>query len=264
MHFITQKTRILGILLFSIACGCLSSVSAQPYLVHLWTYDSDSVTPDPLDSREILNVGLNSTVSTSGSIAFTVVTGLSENNSEQSLFWFDKDQTDTDNPEPAYASPTWENARLVPMVFRQDHLLYLKNGDELHSLYREEGVFSDDTIGGPFATTDSAWMVEKARSPGVMYVFEGGVGDTSFKLHAYEIYPVDTAELLEPVTIEVDADNITLHFSTVEGAMYQLESATEMTNWTIDGAQIVGNGSELSIQRPVPETGQVIYRLRKL
>ncbi len=216
-----------------------------------------------MDAREILNVGLNSTVSSSGSIAFTVVTGLSENNSEQRLFWFDKDQADTDNPAPAYASPTWENERILPMVFRRDHLVYSVDGTELHSLYREDDAYTDQTI-GTFATTDTSWMVEKARSPGVMYVFEAGVGDTSFKLHAYQILPVATDELLEPVTVGVDGDNITLYFATVADAMYQLESSADMATWTADGAQIVGNGAQLLIQRAAPESGEMFYRLRKL
>ncbi|WP_309009131.1 hypothetical protein [Pelagicoccus sp. SDUM812005] len=252
------KLLVLGSL-----CACLGSLSAAPYLTHLWTYDSGAVSPDPVDAREILNVGLNSTVSSSGSIAFTVVTGQSENNSEQRLFWFDKEQADTDNPAPAYMSPTWENERLLPMVFRRDHLVYSVDGDELHSLYREDDVFTDATI-GTFATLDTSWMVEKARSPGVLYVFEGGVGDTSFKLHAYQILPVSTDELLEPVTVGIDGANMTLYFVTVADAMYQLESSPDMATWTADGAQIVGNGAQLLIQRAAPETGEMFYRLRKL
>ncbi|MDQ8198768.1 hypothetical protein QEH56_11440 [Pelagicoccus enzymogenes] len=252
------KVLVLGSL-----CGDLGSLSAAPYLTHLWTYDSSTINPDPVDAREILNVGLNSTVSSSGSIAFTVVTGLSENNSEQRLFWFDKDQDDTDNPAPAYMSPTWESERLLPMVFRRDHLVYSVNGDELHSLYREDDAFTDQTI-GTFTSADTSWMSEKARSPGVLYVFEAAVGDTSFKLHAYQILPVATDELLEPVTVGVDGDNITLYFQTVADAMYQLESSSDMATWTEDGAQIVGNGAQLLIQRAAPESGETFYRLRKL
>ncbi len=265
MHLLTQKSRKLSVLLLGVICGCLSTLNADsPYLVHLWTYDSATISPDPVDSREILNVGLNSTVSSTGSIAFSVVTGLSENNSEQRLFWFDKDQADTDNPTPAYSSAAWESVSLLPMVFRKDQLAYLKDGTDLYSVYREEGVFAPEELIGTFATTDSSWMVEKARSPGVMYVFEAGVGDTSFKLHAYQILPVDTSELLEPITVGVDSENVSMHFNTVADAMYQLEVSTDMTTWTADGAQIVGNGAELLLQRAAPETGQNFYRLRKL
>lgn len=258
MHLPISKSRVLSLLFLGAVCGCLSNLSAAPYLVHLWTYDSSTVSPDPVDAREILNVGLNSTVSTSGSIAFTVMTA-----SEQRLFWFDKEQADAANPAPAYMSPDWGSESLLPMVFRKDHLVYSKNGNELHSLYRENDVYADATI-GTLSTTDSSWMVEKARSPGMMYVFEAGVGDTSFKLHAYQIFPVATAELLEPVVVGVDGDNITLYFTTVADAMYQLESSSDMATWTADGAQIVGNGAQLLIQRAPPESGEMFYRLRKL
>jgi hypothetical protein len=90
------------------------------------------------------------------------------------------------------------------------------------------------------------------------------VGDTSFKLHAYQILPVATDELLEPVTVGVDSGNVTLYFATVADAMYQLETSSDMTTWTADGAQIVGNGAQLLIQRSAPETGEAFYRLRKL
>lgn len=138
----------------------------------------------------------------------------------------------------------------------KDHLYSLEKGD------------ADPTLIDSFATGDAtSWMIEQSRGPGVLYIFEAELFATSFKVHAYQIDPASTDELLVPTIIGVEGGNtISLEFPAVADAMYQIETTTDLiaAPWTADGTQITGNDTNILIQRNAPASGNVFYRIRKL
>jgi hypothetical protein len=249
--------------------GLIQSLLATAPLTKLWTYDS-GVLPD---GRMIFNAGLTPTVGTDGSLAFSVYVQDDLGLPEYSLFWFEKEQADPNNPIPLLAT-IWSADKPQPVAVRLNHLMYMQkgllSGDTVKKdhLYSFEKGDADPTLIDSFATDDTtAWMIEQSRGPGVLYIFEAQVGDTSFKLHAYQIDPASTDELLVPTIIGVEGGNtISLRFPAVADAMYQIETTTDLSavEWTADREQIAGNDTNILMQRPAPASGNVFYRIRKL
>ncbi|ADE55060.1 hypothetical protein [Coraliomargarita akajimensis] len=255
--------------LLAALAGFVAQVQAQTTtpLSLLWTYDSGTLP----DGRTLASVGVVPTVGSDGSVAFSIVVQQGDSSAEQRIYWIDKEQADTDNPVAIFES-SWSSDQYQVLAVRLNHLIYAEidsgaSTTDIFSLVRDPGATG---VGSPSAATATIAssavnsMVEQSRGPGVAYVFEGDFGDTSFKVHAFEILPVDTAELLEPTVIGVDSENVTLRFESVADAMYQLERSSDLSTWVTDGDQVVGNGVTLILQRPLPSTGQEFYRLRKL
>lgn len=243
-----------------------TSVQASTFLNLLWTYDS-GVLPD---GRTVFGVGLIPSIGTDGSVAFTVdVQGAG--GSEQRLYWFDKAQDDPAAPEPILES-SWISNQYQVLAVRLNHLIYgvidfSSDTTDIYSLVRSPGataVAEPSAATATIASSAVSSMIEQSRGPGVMYVFEGDIGDPFFKLHAYEILPVNTEEILVPTVVGVDSGNLTLRFVTQADAMYQLERSSDLITWVTDGSQLVGSGQTLVLQRQLPSSGQEFYRLRKL
>jgi hypothetical protein len=213
------------------AVGLLPTAGEAQGITSAWNYDSE-----PFGAgRQVFAVStLN--VGSDGSLAFTLtVDDGSLGNIEYRLFWL------SPTGDLRWASE-FGTASLQALAIRTGHLVYLEDGQQLHSVKRNPaGDFEDSTV-ATFASADTAYTIEQGRSPGFLFVAETAVDKASFKIHAFRLESGTTVDYAA-MFAGVSGGAFTLFFPSATGELYQVERSEDMINWTLVGDPIPGTDS---------------------
>ena len=102
----------------------------------------------------------------------------------------------------------------------------------------ENGSYSN-TVNIPFTGGGISYSTQGSINSDVFYTMEGST---------LKQYRTDAAQskLEGAVASGINGDNYTIHWDSVSGAAYQIQSSMNLTNWTDVGTPITGNGEMLS------------------